>query len=128
MLTRLEAVALKKGKLIMLIALPVVVLVYLLSSQPPSSTETTDSLLDVIASIEGIGAVKIYIHESDVNSTASFFQMGTEKESENGILIVCEGADNINVQRQLYSAIQRVMDIPSHRIMILPMKKEDTLE
>ncbi|ACB85281.1 sporulation stage III protein AG [Natranaerobius thermophilus] len=42
------------------------------------------------------------------------------KPSINGIVIVAEGANNINVKKQLQRAATTLFDVPEHKIVILP--------
>lgn len=109
----------------MLLLLFVAVIVLSIVMQQPNDTQPTNSLEAVLQSIEGIGRVSIYMHEQGAEQSVSFFQTMPERTSTNGILIVCEGANDLQVRKQLYEAIESVLDIPSHRIVILPMKKEE---
>ena len=87
--------------------------------QPTDSKQPVNSLENVLQSIEGIGKVTIYLHEQGAEQEFSFFQSMPERTSTKGILIVCEGANNLQVRKQLYEAIESVMEIPSHRIVII---------
>lgn len=46
----------------------------------------------------------------------------TEKPSVRGVLVVAEGANNIQVKTWIAEAVQRVLDVPLHRISVLPKK------
>ena len=115
----------KKGKGLLLLGFGAVLLFSFIWQQPTEQVEPIHSLATVLQSIEGMGRVKIYMHEQGAEQSLNFFQSTPERTSANGILIVCEGADDLQVRKQLYEAIESVMGIPSHRIVILPMKKED---
>lgn len=39
-----------------------------------------------------------------------------------GVVVVAEGADNSRVKASLFSAVQAVLDLPAHRIQVLPAK------
>lgn len=110
--------------MLLLIFVAVIVLSILLQ-QPKELIQPTNSLETVLQSIDGIGQVRIYMHEQGAEQNFNFFQSEPERVSTNGILIVCEGANDLRVRKQLYEAIESVMDIPSHRIVILPMKEEE---
>ncbi|UMZ73957.1 stage III sporulation protein AG [Natranaerofaba carboxydovora] len=44
----------------------------------------------------------------------------TLKPQVNGVLIVAEGGANIQTQKKLTKAVESLMDVPSHKIRILP--------
>jgi stage III sporulation protein AG len=39
-----------------------------------------------------------------------------------GVLVVAEGADNSRVKAMLFNAVQAVLDLPAHKIQVLPAK------
>ncbi|MFC3882868.1 stage III sporulation protein AG [Bacillus songklensis] len=48
----------------------------------------------------------------------------TEKPKIRGVLIVAKGADNIQVKKWIVEAVTRVLDVPSHRVAVLPKKSK----
>ncbi|MCP1190561.1 stage III sporulation protein AG [Priestia flexa] len=46
----------------------------------------------------------------------------TEKPKIRGILVVAKGADNIEVKKWIIEAVTRSLDVPSHRVAVLPKK------
>jgi stage III sporulation protein AG len=46
-----------------------------------------------------------------------------KKPQVRGVLIVANGADNIQVKKNIIEAVTRVLDVPSHRVSVLPKKK-----
>lgn len=46
----------------------------------------------------------------------------TKKPKVRGVVVVANGADNIQVKVWIAEAIQRVLDVPPHRIAVLPKK------
>lgn len=51
----------------------------------------------------------------------------SDKPAIKGVLIVANGVDNIQVKTWVVEAVSRVLDIPSHRVSVMPRKqKEDT--
>lgn len=116
----------KKGRGMLLLIFIAVVVLSIFMQQSNELQQPVNSLETVLQSIEGIGRVAIYLHDQETQQEFSFFQSMPERTSTKGILIVCEGANDLQVRKQLYQAIESVMDIPSHRIIILPMKKEET--
>jgi stage III sporulation protein AG len=45
-----------------------------------------------------------------------------EKPEVRGVLVVAKGADNIQVKKWIIEAVTRVLDVPSHRVSVLPKK------
>lgn len=49
----------------------------------------------------------------------------TQKPEISGVLVVANGVDNIQVKTWVVEAISRVLDIPSHRVSVMPRKLEE---
>ncbi|MBU9724168.1 MULTISPECIES: stage III sporulation protein AG [Bacillaceae] len=49
----------------------------------------------------------------------------TEKPDIRGVLVVAKGVENIQVKSWVIEAVSRVLDLPSHRISVLPKKTEE---
>ncbi|MFZ3588421.1 stage III sporulation protein AG [Bacillus sp. DJP31] len=47
----------------------------------------------------------------------------TKKAEVRGVFIVASGAENIHVKASIIEAVTRVLDVPSHRVSVLPKKK-----
>ncbi|ADC48380.1 mutants block sporulation after engulfment [Alkalihalophilus pseudofirmus OF4] len=48
-----------------------------------------------------------------------------EKPSIRGVLVVAEGVENAQVKLWVIEAVSRVLDVPSHRISVMPKKMEE---
>ena len=46
----------------------------------------------------------------------------TKKPTIRGVLVVAKGADNIQVKKWIVEAVTRSLDVPSHRVSVLPKK------
>jgi stage III sporulation protein AG len=46
----------------------------------------------------------------------------TEKPKVRGVLVVAEGAENIRVEQRIKDAVTKVLDVPVHRVSVLPKK------
>ncbi|MEH7522169.1 stage III sporulation protein AG [Bacillus sp. JJ1503] len=46
----------------------------------------------------------------------------TKKPKIRGVLVVAKGADNIQVKKWIIEAVTRVLDVPSHRVAVMPKK------
>ncbi|WP_064091579.1 stage III sporulation protein AG [Rossellomorea aquimaris] len=44
----------------------------------------------------------------------------TKKPKVSGVLVVAKGADNIQVKSWIKEAVTRVLDVPSHRVSVMP--------
>lgn len=48
----------------------------------------------------------------------------TEKPKIRGVLIVAKGAENIQVKKWIIEAVTKSLDVPSHRVAVLPKKSK----
>lgn len=48
----------------------------------------------------------------------------TKKPVIRGVLIVAKGAENIHVKKMIQEAVTRVLDVPQHKVAVLPKKSE----
>lgn len=46
----------------------------------------------------------------------------TEKPKVRGVLVVAKGVDNIQVKQMVREAVTRMLEVPSHRVSVLPKK------
>jgi stage III sporulation protein AG len=46
----------------------------------------------------------------------------TKKPAIRGVLVVAKGADNIQVKKWIIEAVTRSLDVPSHRVAVMPKK------
>jgi stage III sporulation protein AG len=44
----------------------------------------------------------------------------TKKPKISGVLVVAKGADNIQVKKWIIESVTRVLDVPSHRVAVMP--------
>lgn len=49
----------------------------------------------------------------------------TKKPEARGVLVVAEGVEDIKVKEWVVEAVTRVMDIPAHKVSVLPRKREE---
>lgn len=93
------------------------------------------SLKMVLSEIEGVGEVELYFYHSnsqtgsgrtETDFLSDYFSGGASSKSEElvGLLVVAEGADDIKTKKQLLDILTRVLQLPEHRIVIVPMKKK----
>jgi stage III sporulation protein AG len=48
----------------------------------------------------------------------------TKKPTIRGVLVVAKGAENVQVQKWITEAVTRTLDVPSHRVSVLPKKSK----
>ncbi|WP_353626115.1 stage III sporulation protein AG [Bacillus sp. JCM 19041] len=48
-----------------------------------------------------------------------------EKPTVAGVLVVAEGVDNVQVKAWVIEAVSRLLDVPAHRVSVLPKKLEE---
>jgi stage III sporulation protein AG len=46
----------------------------------------------------------------------------TKKPAIRGVLVVAKGAENVQVKKWIIEAVTRVLDVPSHRVAVMPKK------
>ncbi|WP_110927477.1 stage III sporulation protein AG [Bacillus massiliglaciei] len=46
----------------------------------------------------------------------------TQKPKVNGVLVVAKGAENIQIKKMVVEAVTRALDVPSHRVSVMPKK------
>ncbi|SOC27157.1 stage III sporulation protein AG [Ureibacillus xyleni] len=122
-----------------LIFIPVALLVFIAYisvtfNDPKGEQYDTSSaegkLEQTLSQIQGVGQVKVYFHY-DENTTktsgdSSLLDFGSTSNKPNvsGLLVVSEGASDPSIQKKLLETISRVMQMPTHRIMIVPMESK----
>jgi stage III sporulation protein AG len=45
-----------------------------------------------------------------------------QKPAIRGVLVVAKGAENIQVKKWIIEAVTRSLDVPSHRVAVMPKK------
>lgn len=48
----------------------------------------------------------------------------TKKPEIRGVLVVANGAENIHVKKWIIESVTRVLDVPSHRVAVMPKKRK----
>lgn len=46
----------------------------------------------------------------------------TQKPGVRGVLVVAKGADNIQVEKWIIESVTKLLDVPSHRVSVMPRK------
>lgn len=97
----------------------------------PSAGTPEVKLEQVLSEMEGVGKVKVYFHyeqsgsSNDERLLSDYFRSnGQESETVSGMLVVSEGASNPTIKLELQKTISGIMQMPAHRIMIVPMENK----
>lgn len=128
----------KKSSKQKLIFIPIILLAFIAyisvtfndPKQEQYGTDTTESRLEqTLSKIEGVGQVKIYFHydQNEPNADrllSDYFSSSSKGTTISGLLVVSEGASDPAIQMELLQTISRVMQLPTHRIMIVPMERK----
>ena len=92
------------------------------ASEPAQTgTELETRLERVLSAIEGTGKVRVMIREE---SRAEVYAFAPQQEpSAEGVVIVCEGADDLRVRLALEQAAQALLGVPCSRIQVVKMEE-----
>ena len=103
-----------------------------MNEQEPQVTNEV-KLEQTLKAMQGVGEVKVYFYygemtdEKDENKLFSQYFRGTEQSTKEvtGMLIVSEGASDIFVKNEIRAVVSQVMQLPIHRIIIVPMENKE---
>ncbi|MGE8005570.1 hypothetical protein [Lysinibacillus sp. NPDC093216] len=98
-----------------------------------TSMTSEEKLEQTLKAMKGVGEVKVYFYygdmtaEKDDNKLFSQYFRGTEQGTKEvtGMLIVSEGASDIFVKNEIRAVVSQVMQLPIHRIIIVPMENKE---
>lgn len=101
------------------------------TSERVVSYTNEEKLEQTLKAMQGVGEVKVYFYygemtvETDENNLFSQYFRSTDQSGKDvtGMLIVSEGASDIFVKNEIRAVVSRVMQMPIHRIIIVPMEK-----
>lgn len=104
------------------------------STSDKSSPLTNEEKLEqTLKAMQGVGEVKVYFYygemtdDQDANKLFSQYFRETEQSAKNvtGMLVVSEGASDIFVKNEIRAVVSQVMQLPIHRIIIVPMENKE---
>ncbi|MEY9976181.1 hypothetical protein [Lysinibacillus sp. RC79] len=98
-----------------------------------TSMTNEEKLEQTLKAMKGVGEVKVYFYYGDMtdakddNKLFSQYFRGTEQGTKEvtGMLIVSEGASDIFVKNEIRAVVSQVMQLPIHRIIIVPMENKE---
>ncbi|MCT1537748.1 hypothetical protein M3B63_00195 [Lysinibacillus capsici] len=103
------------------------------TSDNGSPLTNEEKLEQTLKAMEGVGKVKVYFYygemtdDQNANKLFSQYFRGTEQGTKNvtGMLVVSEGASDIFVKNEIRAVVSQVMQLPIHRIIIVPMENKE---
>ena len=120
------------GEVLPLILLAICTFIFLFlnqSDRQEESTDTNNSLESILRTVDGVGDVKVYLHYENNKGTGSFFdtyfEPNTSVQNITGVLVVAEGAKDDRTKRLLIETIANVLQVSSHRIVVVPMNLKE---
>jgi stage III sporulation protein AG len=90
-------------------------------NQPSEKTEQ-QQLAALLSEIHAVGQVQVYFHYETVESNQGFLTVSQQQQTIAGVIIVAEGAHTAKVKQLLKETVSNVLQIPTHRIQIVPMQ------
>jgi stage III sporulation protein AG len=120
------------GEVLPLILLAICTFIFLLlnqSDRQEESTDTNNTLQSILRTVDGVGDVRVYLHYENNKGTGNFFdnyfEPNTSSQTVTGVLVVAEGAKDERVKRLLIETIANVLQVSSHRIVVVPMNLKE---
>jgi stage III sporulation protein AG len=90
-------------------------------NQPSEKTEQ-QQLAALLSEIHAVGQVQVYFHYETIDSNQGFLAVSQQQQTIAGVIIVAEGAHTAKVKQLLKETVSNVLQIPKHRIQIVPMQ------
>ncbi|MGN0812736.1 MAG: hypothetical protein ACI4MQ_04410 [Candidatus Coproplasma sp.] len=109
-ITRYKKIIIVSGLLALLIAIAVILFggsSQSLTVNSSARSETETKLMRILSEIEGVGKAEVMVNESDG---------GVE-----GVIIVCEGANNIMTRNDVINAVKVALKIDKNNIAVYAM-------
>ncbi|MGF9975258.1 hypothetical protein ABE042_21410 [Viridibacillus arvi] len=105
------------------------------------STNEAEQLAVILSRIDKVGKVELYFYsggqtaqdvKKESSSLENYFSWsnttGQESGQVTGVLVVAEGANDIAVKNELVTTLTKVLEIPAHRIVVMPMEKRGEIK
>lgn len=133
----------KKIQMILLGTITVMVIIFINSSLGGIGDEKGEkeengefvALEEALMEIEGIGDVTLYFHYENGNAgnpLSDYFSMSTTSPKKGnelqGVLVIAEGAENLEIKSKLLRILSTVLQLPEHRIVVEMKKRGSTNE
>ena len=93
------------------------------SGEGESDRSNEAQLAKLLSEIQNVGQVFVYFHY-DQQAEQQFLSV-TQQQKLSGVIIVAQGAQNADVKIMLKETVGHVLQIPSHRIQVVPMQTKE---
>ena len=88
----------------------------------PNEMSEQQQLAGLLSEIHSVGQVQVYFHYETIDSNQGFLAVSKQQQTIAGVIIVAEGAHTAKVKQLLKETVSNVLQIPKHRIQIVPMQ------
>ena len=105
------------------IAVVFILCLFFLLPQPEkgeNNRSNEEQLAKLLSEIHSVGQVQVYFHY-DQQKEQQFLAV-TQQEKLSGVIIVAQGANRADVKTMLKETVGQVLQIPAHRIQVVPMQ------
>ncbi|ATP40960.1 hypothetical protein CSE16_13360 [Solibacillus sp. R5-41] len=104
----------------------IVVFIFTFNSTNKGQERLTDEqqLAQILSGIQSVGQVQVYFHYEQETESGNFLTLSKEQKMT-GVIIVAEGAHQSTVKNLLKTTVSTALQIPSHRIQIVPMQMKE---
>ena len=93
------------------------------SSRDASKGELEEKLEQVLASMEGVGEVKVMITVKE--SSSDLFSDEKEEGEVLGVVVVAQGAGSAAIDSKIMTAVKALFGIEAHKISIVKMRSQE---
>ena len=90
------------------------------SEKGEKNRSNEEQLASLLSEIHSVGQVQVYFHY-DQQREQQFLAV-TQQEKLSGVIIVAQGANRADVKTMLKETVGHVLQIPAHRIQVVPMQ------
>ena len=90
------------------------------SEKGEKNRSNEEQLANLLSEIHSVGQVQVYFHY-DQQKEQQFLAV-TQQEKLSGVIIVAQGANRADVKTMLKETVGQVLQIPAHRIQVVPMQ------
>lgn len=104
----------------------VVIFMFTFNSTNKGQQRLTDEqqLAQILSEIDAVGQVQVYFHYEQETESGNFLSL-SKGQKMTGVIIVAEGAHHSTVKNLLKTTVSTALQIPAHRIQIVPMQMKE---
>ncbi|MEG0385248.1 MAG: hypothetical protein RR642_10885 [Solibacillus sp.] len=104
----------------------VVIFMFTFNSTNKGQQRLTDEqqLAQILSEMDAVGQVQVYFHYEQETESGNFLTL-SKGQKMTGVIIVAEGAHQSTVKSLLKTTVSTTLQIPAHRIQIVPMQMKE---